>query len=59
MQNVTLDRKGDTLVITIDLSKNLGPSKSGKTTLIATTEGNVSVPGAGDTKLGLNLYKSR
>jgi len=33
--------------------------KSGKTTIIATTEGNMPLPGHEGIKLGLNLYKSR
>jgi hypothetical protein len=41
----------------VDLSKDFGPSKSGKTTIVASTEGNISVPGHNDTKLGLNIYK--
>ena len=46
---------GNTLTITVDLSKNLGPSKSGKTTIIATTAGNISIPGT-DAKAGINIY---
>ena len=47
---------GDMLTIKVDLSKEFGPSSSGKTTIIASTEGNVSVPGR-DEKIGLNVYK--
>ncbi|HUU74612.1 MAG TPA: hypothetical protein VMW63_00815 [Methanoregulaceae archaeon] len=43
----------------VDLSKDFGPSKSGKSITIPTTEGNISVPGAEDMKIGLNVYKSR
>ena len=48
---------GDTLTITVDLSKRLGPSKTGKSEIIATTSGNKSML-VGDTeiKLGLNIY---
>jgi ABC-type cobalamin transport system ATPase subunit len=56
MKNVTVAVKGNILTITIDLSKQVGPSKSGKTTIIATTAGNAPVPGT-DAILGLNLYK--
>lgn len=57
MQNVNMQVNGNTLTITVDLSKRLGRSASGKTVLIASTGGNVSIPGAvkGET-LGLNLY---
>ena len=57
MQNIELDREGDTLVLRIDMTKELGRSKSGKSLLIATTAGNVTVPGPEGAKLGLNLYK--
>lgn len=59
MQNVDLKTDGDKLIITVDLGKNFGPSKSGKTTIIATTAGNVSAPGHPDVKIGLNVYKGR
>lgn len=61
MHNIQLTRDGSKLVITIDLATDLGPSASGKTTLIATTGGNVDVPGSGATgiKLGLNVYRKK
>ena len=59
MRNVTMTRSGDTLTITVDMSKNLGPSSSGKTTLIASTEGNVTVEGPEGAKIGLNVYKPK
>ena len=55
MQNINMSVKGSTLTITVDLSKRLGKSKSGKTTLIASSEGNVPVPGT-DAVIGVNLY---
>jgi len=57
MSNLKITVTGNIATITIDLSKTLGPSKSGKTTLVATTSGNVTIPGT-DVKLGLNAYKS-
>jgi len=56
-QNMKMEVKGNTLTITVDLSKDIGPSKSGKTTLIASSGGNISVPGKEDIKIGLNIYK--
>ena len=53
-KNILLDIQGDVLTLTIDLSKNFGSSKSGKSTIIATTSGNQEV--ADSTYLGLNLY---
>ncbi|MCZ7555135.1 MAG: hypothetical protein M5R41_01860 [Bacteroidia bacterium] len=57
MKNVEMRVEGNILTITVDLSKEFGPSSSGKTIIIATTEGNVSVEGAEDKKIGLNVYK--
>ena len=58
MKNVDLKVEGSLLTITVDLSKDFGPSSSGKTTIIATTEGNVNVPER-DEKIGLNVYKKK
>ena len=57
MKNVELSLTGTVLTITVDLSKEFGPSSSGKTTIIATTEGNVSIPGR-EEKLGIYKKKS-
>jgi hypothetical protein len=59
MKNVDMKVEGQDLVIRVDLSQSFGPSKSGKTIIIASTEGNVSVPGHEDIKVGLNIYKGR
>lgn len=57
-QNITISRKGDTLVITITGLNGKGtPSASGKSLVLASTHGNVTVPGSTDLKLGLNLYR--
>ena len=56
MKNAEMTVEGETLTIKVDLSKDFGPSKSGKTIIIASTEGNVSVPGR-DEKIGLNVYR--
>ena len=57
MSGFTHTVEGDKLTIVVDLNSNLGPSKSGKSTSIATTSGNISI---GDgVKLGLNVYKPR
>jgi len=59
MQNIEMTvREGDgKLVIEIDLNKDYGRSKSGKSVIIATTSGNVSIPDHPDIHLGLNLYR--
>ena len=59
MKNVEMHIEDDVLTIRIDLSKDHGPSSSGKTIIIASTEGNVGVPGREHCKLGLNVYKKR
>lgn len=57
MENVKFQVQGDNLVIVVDLSQELGESASGKSVIIATTAGNVSVPGWEDIKVGLNVYR--
>jgi len=56
MKNVETKLVGNILTITVDVSKDFGPSASGKTTTVASTQGNVSV---GSVKVGLNVYKAR
>lgn len=56
MKNVDMDVKEDILTIKVDLTKEFGPSSSGKNIIIASTEGNVSIPGHDDKKIGLNVY---
>jgi len=58
MKNVELTIEGTTLTIKVDLSKDFGPSSSGKTTIIASTEGNVSILER-EEKIGLNIYKKK
>ena len=58
MKNVELTLEGTMLTIKVDLSKDFGPSSSGKTTIIASTEGNVSIPDR-EEKIGLNIYKKK
>jgi len=56
MQNVNYEVKDDKLIIEIDLTKEFGPSKSGKTITIASTRGNQTIEGT-DVVIGLNVYK--
>jgi hypothetical protein len=58
MKNVELTVEGTMLTIKVDLSKDFGPSSSGKTTIVASTEGNVSIPDR-EEKIGLNIYKKK
>ena len=48
---------GSKLTIEIDTSKNFGTSKSGKSTIIASTQGNVTLLGTDNVKMGLNIYR--
>ena len=59
MKNVDLKLESNILTIKVDISKEFGPSTSGKTTIIASTEGNKALPGKEDVKIGLNVYKIR
>jgi hypothetical protein len=54
MKNIETSVKGDKLTITVDLSKDFGASASGKSTIIASSEGNQQV--AEGVKFGLNVY---
>jgi len=58
MKNILMavSKDGKTLTITVDLTKTFGPSASGKTTIIATTGGNVPAPEHDDIKVGVNIY---
>ena len=59
MKNIEMSVEGTVLTIKVDLSKEFGPSSSGKTIIIASTEGNVSIPGEEDKKVGLNVYRKK
>jgi len=56
MKNVTMKVENDILIITVDLNKNFGSSASGKTQIIASTEGNQAIEGHEAIKVGLNVY---
>ena len=56
MENVTWEVKDNKLIIEIDLTKESGLSKSGKTITIASTRGNQKIEGT-DAVIGLNVYK--
>ena len=58
MKNVKLSVSGNTLTITVDLTQEFGPSSSGKTIIIASTEGNLPLPGRTEV-VGLNVYRKK
>lgn len=57
MKNVKMTTNGNTLTIEVDLSKTFGASKSGKSIVVASTEGNKRVKEGSDTFIGVNVYK--
>ena len=58
MKNVDMSVEGSVLTIRVDLSKEFGPSSTGKTIIIASTEGNVTIPNRQE-KVGLNVYRKK
>jgi hypothetical protein len=58
MKNVEMTVAGNILTIKVDLTKEFGPSASGKTTIIASTEGNITIPER-EEKVGLNVYRKQ
>lgn len=56
MKNVELTVEGNILTIKVDLTKEFGASSSGKSIIVATTEGNYAIPGR-EEKIGLNVYR--
>jgi hypothetical protein len=58
MKNIEMNIEGSVLTIRVDLSKEFGPSSTGKTIIIASTEGNVTIPDRQE-KVGLNVYRKK
>jgi hypothetical protein len=58
MENVEMKVIGNKLTITVRLDTAGKPSQSGKSLVIATTRGIVSVPGTDGVKVGLNVFTS-
>ena len=56
MRNVEMKMQGKKLVIEVDTTQDFGLSKSGKTIIIASTDGNQPVNGV---TVGLNVYRKR
>ena len=57
MKNCEMELNGNLLIIKIDISKEFGISSSGKSIIIGSTEGNVSLPEKEDIKIGVNVYR--
>ena len=58
MKNVEFSVEGSILTIKVDLSKEFGPSSLGKNIIVASTEGNVTIPNR-EEKIGLNIYRKK
>ena len=56
-QNIITSIVGNKLTIVIDTSVQLGPSKTGKTDIVATSRGAITV--GENLQLNLNLYRKR
>ena len=57
MENIHMQVTGNILTITVNLAVAGRPSATGKTTVLATTNGNETVPGTNGVKIGINVYK--
>ena len=58
MKNISTEVKNNKLIITVDLKAPTTPSKSGKSDVIASSEGNTKVDGS-DVYIGLNVYRKK
>jgi hypothetical protein len=56
VENIEMTVDGHTLTLVIDLTHEAGLSASKKNMVIASTRGNVKIPGT-DATFGLNVYK--
>jgi len=56
-RNCTVSQEGDTIVIRLSATAPTVESKTGKSAVLATTNGNVPIPGT-EWKVGLNVYRS-
>ena len=59
MKNLEMKVEDNILTIKVDLTKEFGSSLSGKTIIIASTEGNIAIDGHEEAKIGLNVYKKK
>ena len=59
MRNVDMKITNNILTISVDLSAKSEVSASGKSLVIGSTEGNISVPDKPEIKIGLNVYTKK
>jgi hypothetical protein len=58
MKNIQMTVEGNIPTIKVDLARECGPSSSGKTIIITSTEGNIAVPER-EEQVGLNVYRKK
>ena len=58
MENIEMEVNGNILTIKVDLSKRGAVSASGKSVTVASTHGNMAIPGT-EVKAGINIYVPR
>ena len=58
MKNVDISVDDNILTLRVDLTQSFGPSSSGKTIIIASTEGNYPLPDRIEV-VGLNVYRKK
>lgn len=56
-KNIQYEIENDVLTLTVNLAAATSPSASGKTDIIATSQGNKKIEG--DVVIGLNIYKKK
>jgi hypothetical protein len=59
MKNIEASVEKNILTVRIDLTKEFGLSSTKKTVIVASTEGNMAVPGHEEIKVGINAYKPK
>jgi hypothetical protein len=57
MKNIEMKVEGEILTIKINLAEDFGSSRTGKSRIIASTEGNQEVEGKPGVFVGINCYK--
>ncbi len=57
MRNVKMEVEGNILRIEVDLSKDYGPSSTGKTLIISSTAGPKRIPGDKPISLNMTIFR--
>ena len=57
MRNVDMQVEGNVLTVKVDLSKDFGPSSTGKTKIISSTGGPKRIPGVEGVSLNMTVFR--